>query len=78
MLRFQETDAGFSFFNKEKTISIGIWENNCFIILYDDDIFTFSNAMQAFTFLNNKEFPSAAVVCNSQTQRLIDLINKRK
>lgn len=77
MLHFKETNEGYVFFNKDKAVGIGIREHSCFALLYNDDIFTFSNAMQAFTFLNNKEFPSA-VACNPQTQKLIDLLNKRK
>lgn len=53
MLQFHENDNAFTFIRNEHAIAIGEYSEEGFVLLYDEQIHTFSNAMQAFTHLRS-------------------------
>lgn len=72
MLTFQSTPDGYVFCNKSTNIAVGVYEPNGFAVLYKDNVLMFVTPMQAFTFLNNEEFPSSQKCLKPQTQALFN------
>jgi UDP-2,3-diacylglucosamine pyrophosphatase LpxH len=77
MLSFREETSGFSFYNKETLVAVGFYESGNFNLLYEDNLCIFTNAMKAFSYLNDKEFAFSKNIMNSKTQTLLSFIEKR-
>ena len=49
MIQFHENDNAFTFIRDEHAIAIGEYSEDGFVLLHNEQLHTFSNAMQAFT-----------------------------
>lgn len=77
MLKFNDEKNEINFIKNNATIAVGYYENGKFTLLYNDKISVYNNAMQAFRYLNNQEFPLSKSIINRNTEQLINLLNKR-
>jgi hypothetical protein len=60
MLKFNETPDGYIFSLDNKHLAVGVYEQGVFHLLHDDQLVTYSNAMQAFSHLRSIYEPSVA------------------
>ena len=74
MLTFSEEKAGFSFYKENLPIAVGFYESSNFHLLYQDQVYCFSNALKAFAFLNDREYALSRNCFNSKTQNLLNLL----
>ena len=57
MITCTETQNGYVFAAGEDTLAVGVYENQQFCLLHNDEITAFSNAMQAFVHLRSIHNP---------------------
>lgn len=58
MLKFNETPDGYIFSLDNKHLAVGVYEQGGFHLLHNDQLQTYSNAMQAFSHLRSIYEPS--------------------
>ena len=67
MIQFHENDNAFTFIRDEHAIAIGEYSEDGFVLLHNEQLHTFSNAMQAFTHLRSIIEPS---IVSPETMRM--------
>lgn len=60
MINFVKTEDGYVFSQDTNEIAIGSYDNGNFCLIFNDDIVTFSNAMQAYCHLRSTLEPGVA------------------
>lgn len=78
MLKFEESNNAFAFIKDKKHIAVGTYEKAGFVLLYKDNIYQFTNAMQAFIFLNDEEFNNSSKALKSSTTKLVELLKRKQ
>lgn len=58
MIKFKETPDGYVFSLNNKHLAVGAYEQGCFHLLHEDELLSYSNAMQAFSHLRSIYEPS--------------------
>ena len=58
MIKFTETKDGYIFNQNDKLLAVGVYENDNFHLLYEENVVSFANAMQAFVHLRSVYEPS--------------------
>jgi hypothetical protein len=80
MLTFTETPDGYIFTNSEQALALGIYENGKFMLLHNDKMLAFSNAISAFSHLRSlyepKEVSSKTMKMFLTPSRPIDNMSK--
>lgn len=77
MLKFEESNNAFAFVKDKKHIAVGTYEVSGFVLLYKDNIYEFTNAMQAFIFLNDEEFKQSSKALKSSTMKLVEILKRK-
>lgn len=78
MLTFEETNNAFAFIKNDSYIAVGTYETEGFVLLYKDNIYTFTNAMQAFIFLKDEELGENTKTLKSSTAKLVEFLKGSK
>lgn len=66
---FEQTNSDYSFTRENEEIAYGAYENGQFMLFFQEKIYNFLNAMQAYSFLN-----SQFNINKIATQKTLDLL----
>jgi len=66
VISFAEMSDGYVFKNDSQEVAVGVYDDGSFELLHNEEVLTFSNAMQAFSYLRSNYEPQFPVSTNTQ------------